>query len=81
MKVKFFEHDHAGEIQLTPETVEEVTALARFAKNAKAEKPSIYFSFSKEPYLNLYMKKIDKTKQKKFNNELLKAFLQHSIVE
>lgn len=57
MKVEINENKYALDIQLTPETVEEVSMLARFAMNAKAQKPSIYMSFYSKPYFIVHMSK------------------------
>lgn len=46
MKVKFFEGKYGSSIDLTPETLEEASALTRMTLNAKAVKPEVrnYFS-------------------------------------
>jgi hypothetical protein len=49
--------DAALEFVIEPETVEEMTILARYAANASADKPLVRFSFRGEPYLYMFLKK------------------------
>ena len=63
MKVTFFENNYGTSFELTPETVEEVSALARIAKNSKAEKPVISFYFSGAPSCSIWIKKIKPSAQ------------------
>lgn len=60
MKVNFFETEHASEISLTPETVEETAALLRMTNNTKAQKPTIIMGFHDKPYCDIWMKKVEK---------------------
>jgi hypothetical protein len=64
MKIEFQEAKWGIDIQLTPETPEETSQLARFALNAKAEKASIYLSFSGAPVCYISMMKVKETVQK-----------------
>lgn len=64
MKFEFEEHLHGSWITLTPETPKEVAQLLRVAKNTKAQKPDIYFSFSTDiPNLSIGMMKIKESVQ------------------
>lgn len=64
MKTTITENQYGLEINLQPETLQEVSQLARFAKNGKAEKPSVYLSFSgNNPYMSVWMRKINTKKQ------------------
>lgn len=67
MKFEYNENEYGLDITLTPENPKEVSQLARFTKNAKAEKPSLYMAFSDNPYMNVHMKKVAKQNQ---NNSL-----------
>ena len=58
MKIIFNEYEWGVEFNLEPESVEDVAKLARFAKNAKAEKPSVYLSVSGIPYMSVFLKKV-----------------------
>lgn len=65
MKTEVTENKWGLSIEVIPETTQEVAQLLRFANNAKAEKPSVYFSFSSDsPYLNIHMSKIKESVQK-----------------
>lgn len=66
MKVTFFENEFGSSFDLQPETVEEVSALARMAKNSKAEKPDIAFYFSGSPTASVWVKKVKKTAQRNY---------------
>jgi hypothetical protein len=58
MKIDFSEWTEGADINLIPETVEEMAALARLSKNALAVKPEIYLSFRNDkPYCSIYLKK------------------------
>jgi hypothetical protein len=46
MIISYNENKWGMDINMTPETPKEVAELLRISKNAKAEKPTIYFSFS-----------------------------------
>lgn len=46
MKYEFYETKFNAGITLIPETLEEAAQLLRISKNEKAEKPTIYTSFS-----------------------------------
>lgn len=63
MKIEFQEGQYGSNITLTPETPQEVAKLARVAKSSKKQTPSMHFSFSGDPYLNIHFKKIDTSKQ------------------
>jgi len=64
MKLEVFENKFGLDIQLIPETVEEVSQLVRFALNANAEKPSVYMSFSANPNLSIWLRKRKEKAQK-----------------
>lgn len=65
MKVSFFESEYGSEISLTPETIEESSALARMALNAKAVKPEIRLYFGeKEQNCAVWLKNISKSVRK-----------------
>jgi hypothetical protein len=52
-------------IELTPETVEEIKNLFLFANNVKAVKPSVYLNFDTEnPLCDIFLNKIKIDKQK-----------------
>ena len=58
MKLEYQEGKYGLEINLKPETPKEAAQLLRFANNAKAEKPDIWFNFSSdEPNLQITMNK------------------------
>ena len=63
MKIEINEHDHALELTLLPETIEEMAQLLRYAKNAKAVKPDVFMVFNKEPYLYMFLEKKAKSVQ------------------
>ncbi len=59
--MKFHYHESKWElaITLTPETPKEFAEMLRISRNAKAEKPQIYFSFSTdEPTCNISISKV-----------------------
>lgn len=57
MKVEVFENKFGLDIQMSPETMEEVSMLTRYALNANSEKPNVYMSFSSNPNLSIWLKK------------------------
>jgi hypothetical protein len=64
MKFEYWEGVGGLEIKMIPETPKEAAQLLRISKNAKAEKPSLYFSFSgDEPYCNIWLSKVKETVQ------------------
>ena len=64
MKFEFRENGNGLSLELRPETIEESNKLLRVANNAKAEKPSIYFSFSGDtPVFSLWIRKINEKNQ------------------
>lgn len=63
MKIELTETEYSMYIELVPETVEDFAKLARFAKNGKQEKPTVYMNIGVNPYLYIDMKKVDKSKQ------------------
>lgn len=63
MITKFNENEFGLEIELTPETVEETAMLLRYNQNCNSEKPLVYFSISRIPYLSLWLKKKKKSVQ------------------
>lgn len=63
MKFDLSEGKYGTTLTLTPETPEEVATLARITQNSKAEKPSMYLSFSEKPYMSLDLRKIQPSKQ------------------
>jgi len=65
MITHFNEHDSAMEIDIYPETKEEVAMLFRFINNAKSEKPSLNLSFRSDRIVaNIFMRKIKVSMQK-----------------
>lgn len=65
MKLEYNESGYALELILIPETPKETAQILRFTNNARAEKPSIWFSFSgDEPKLEVIMEK------KKLGNQI-----------
>lgn len=66
MKLELSEGQYGCNITLHPETMQEVSKLARIAKSTKRQPASINFFFSEEPYLNIHMKKIEPSKQSNF---------------
>lgn len=65
MKLKFDEiKDHYTNIELVPETPEEVAQLLRFTSNSKREVPQVDFRFgSNEPHCTIFFKKLAPSKQ------------------
>lgn len=59
MKLEFTENDYGADITLLPETVDEFAKLARLAKNASSQKPSVYLSFRNTPhcYIRIHKRK------------------------
>jgi hypothetical protein len=57
MKTEFNESDYGLEIDITPETVEEVAMLFRFAKNANSQKPDVWMNFEKKVHCSLWLHK------------------------
>lgn len=57
MKATIQDSEYGLNIILEPETKDEVLQMLRYSSNAKKEKPSVFFVFSKEPYLNIWLKK------------------------
>ena len=67
MKFSYNENKWELGIVMTPETPAEFGEMLRIAKNAKAEKPSVYFSFSTDnPCLNISIAKVTEVKQTNF---------------
>lgn len=65
MKVSFFEGEFGAEVSMEPETVEEASALARLALNAKAVKPEIRHYFNENGQsCSIWMKSVDKSVRK-----------------
>lgn len=65
MKVQFFEGKFGSNIDLTPETIEEASALARMTINAKAVKPQINHYFSeKGQSCSVWVKSVSETVRK-----------------
>lgn len=64
MKITFFENQYGTSFELTPETPEEVATLLRITNNTLAEKPEIALHFSKEPTLNIWMRKVKPVAQR-----------------
>lgn len=58
MNFQINEGKYGTTFTITPETPEEVATLARITQNSKAEKPTIYLSFSDKPYMSLDLRKI-----------------------
>lgn len=59
MKIDYNENRWELRITMIPETPKEVAQMLRAAKNAKAVKPKIYFSFNgDEPALNISLEKV-----------------------
>lgn len=64
MKFTYNENKWELGIAMIPETPKEFAEMLRIAKNAKAEKPSVYFSFSTDdPCLNISIAKVTENKQ------------------
>ncbi len=65
MRIEFDENKFGANFTIHPETPAEVAQLLRLSRNAKAEKPDIYFSFSNDaPYCNIWMKKVKENVQR-----------------
>jgi hypothetical protein len=66
MKMQFFENKFGMEVHFIPETMEEVSSLARVGLNVKAEKPSVrvYFPENGTPSMSLWVHKVKETVQK-----------------
>lgn len=64
MKFHYNENKWEFGVTLTPETPKEFAELLRISKNAKSEKPQMYFSFSTdEPTCNISIAKVVPEKQ------------------
>ncbi len=64
MKIEFRESENFGEFNLIPETPAEVAQLFRLSKNAVAEKPGIFLSFSSNtPWCVISLRKRKASKQ------------------
>jgi hypothetical protein len=64
MKVKVRESENGLSIEMTPESVPELSQLARFVRNAKKQPPSVHLYFnSDEPIATVFMRKISVAKQ------------------
>lgn len=64
MKFEYFEGKFAMGITMIPETPKECAEMLRIAKNAKMQKPSIYFEFGGEnPQLQIYLDKVKEQAQ------------------
>lgn len=72
MKLEFNENDYGIDITLIPENTHEYSQLLRYSRNAKQEKPSVYLSFSNQPYCNIHLNKLEKHKQGNFVEPQLK---------
>lgn len=58
MKFQYNEREGYLEMLLTPENPKETAQLLRFSNNAKAQKPSVFLSFSSdEPWCSITMAK------------------------
>lgn len=64
MKIEFFENKYGVNFDITPETVDEVAALARMANNASSEKPEVRFYFSSSPSATVWVKKVKERVQR-----------------
>lgn len=64
MKVKFFDNEHGADIELIPETPEEMAALARTVLN-KAAKPfdAILYVVGDAPYARFWIEKVKESVQ------------------
>lgn len=64
MKFQVNENKFFASVTMTPETPAEAATLLRISKNAKAQKPEIYFFFNDDkPYCNIRIPKLRETKQ------------------
>lgn len=65
MKLIINESEYGTNIELKPETVEEMGQLLRMAKSSKKEKPGITVCFgqSQQPECNIWFKKVKAAKQ------------------
>ncbi len=65
MKLKFDESkDFYTQMELVPETPEEVAQLLRFTANSKKQTPEIDFRFNtNEPYCSVFFRKLNPIKQ------------------
>jgi len=63
MKTTVYENENGLNLHIEPETIQEMAKLLRFAKNAKAEKPSVTMHFGNEPVCTIWMGKITPSKQ------------------
>jgi hypothetical protein len=63
MKFEFRENKWNTNIELTPETPEEVAKLFKLTKNSKAVKPNIHLTFYDAVYCNISFPKIKEFNQ------------------
>ena len=66
MKITFFENKGGMDIQLIPESLEEVSSLARVGLNVKSEKPDVrvYFPEKGSPSMSIWIKKVNEKVQR-----------------
>lgn len=65
MKFEYFENKWGMSIMLEPETPKEFAQVLRMSKNAKAEKPNIFFSFSDDkPVMSIDLAKVRENVQR-----------------
>lgn len=64
MKTKIGKSLYGLEITLEPETIEEQNTLLQYGINAKMEKPMVTYGFSNNPYLRLWLRKVNPKVQK-----------------
>lgn len=65
MKTEIIDSDYGLFISLTPETMEEVSKLARYALNANSDKPYVSMYFDGDPRLSIALYKRRKYPQKR----------------
>lgn len=58
------ESDYGLYIDIKPESPAEVSILVRYALNANSDKPSVFMSFSQDPYLSISLSKRKKAVQR-----------------
>lgn len=64
MKFEFFESKYGTNIRMVPDNLEEVSKLARSAKNTKKVAPDVRFSFDGDiPEMNVWIPKVKESVQ------------------
>jgi hypothetical protein len=64
MVYKFWESENGAQLIIEPETPKEMAELLRITNNAKKEPVNLNFYFGDSPGLSIWIKKVDKARQR-----------------